>query len=102
MPFACGRATWKGKPLALDKRINVLVVCKEMKTYSTRQVAELLGIHWVTLHQWIKRGKVIPPKITHVGRVKVRLWTQREVDRLRKERPRLYYQGKNGRRKSKR
>ena len=29
-----------------------------MATYSTKQVAALVGIHWVTLHRWKAAGEV--------------------------------------------
>jgi len=46
-----------------------------MKTYSTVEVAKLLGVGNDTLHRWI-HSKVIPaPPVQRLGKVSVRLWT---------------------------
>jgi excisionase family DNA binding protein len=55
-----------------------------MKTYSTVQVAKLLGVTPDTLHRWIRQKKVKAPEIEHVGGVQVRLWSDEEVERVRK------------------
>jgi excisionase family DNA binding protein len=31
-----------------------------MKTYSTRQAAKLIGVHFVTLKRWLASGKLRP------------------------------------------
>ncbi len=61
---------------------------------STQQAAKLAGIGQATLHRWIESGKLKAPKLTRVGGVLVRLWSEREVDRIRRHKERFYGQGK--------
>jgi excisionase family DNA binding protein len=72
-----------------------------MKRYSTVQVAELLGIGNDTLHRWIHEGKIEAPEIQLVGGVKVRLWTDVDIERVKKYKNSSFW-GKGGRRKRKR
>ena len=69
-----------------------------MAAYSTAQVAEVLGIGTDTLHRWLKEKKVIAPKISFVGGVKVRLWSEAELDAARKYKAEHYW-GKGAPRK---
>lgn len=55
-----------------------------MRKYSTSEAAELLRIHRVNLQKAIAKGRVQAPKTERVGGVKVRLWTDRDVERARK------------------
>ena len=43
-----------------------------MASYSTAQVAEILGIGTDTLHRWLKQKRVVAPDLLLVGGVKVR------------------------------
>jgi excisionase family DNA binding protein len=60
--------------------------------YSTGEVAGKLGITRVTLQDWIKKGKIRPPKLVRVGRIKVRLWTAQDVRQLQALRKTIYHQ----------
>jgi excisionase family DNA binding protein len=71
-----------------------------MKTYSTLQVAKLLGLTSATLHRWIRQKKIQAPPVQSLGGVQIRLWTQREVEQARKYKAEHYW-GKGGRRKRK-
>jgi hypothetical protein len=55
-----------------------------MKTYSTRGAADKLGIALVTLQGHVKKRTFAPPKITKVGGVNVRLWTEDDIQRARR------------------
>jgi len=44
-----------------------------------------LGIHRVNLQRAIAGGRITPPRVTKVGRVKVRLWTAKDIERARKQ-----------------
>lgn len=66
-----------------------------MKTYSTREAAQLLGIHLVTLQRYIAAKKISPPPVQHIGKGRYRAWTLRDVERVRKALPRIA----NGRKK---
>jgi len=65
-----------------------------MKTYSTREVAALLGISLMTLQRYIAAGKISAPSVQYVGGSRFRAWTERDVERVRKALPRIA----NGRR----
>ncbi len=69
-----------------------------MKTYSTVEVAKLLGVGNDTLHRWI-HSKVIPaPPVQRLGKVSVRLWTEKDVEKVKKYKT-SHYWGKGGRKK---
>jgi excisionase family DNA binding protein len=69
-----------------------------MKTYSTVEVAKLLGVGNDTLHRWI-HSKVIPaPPVQRLGKVSVRLWTEKDVEKVKNYKT-SHYWGKGGRKK---
>ena len=55
-----------------------------MKGLSTREAAQKLGIHLITLQRHVSAGTVHAPAMQRVGGVKVRLWTSRDVEKARK------------------
>ena len=55
-----------------------------MATYSTVQVAEVLGITSDTLHRWIRQGLVKAPSIQSLGGMRVRIWSEEQVEAVRK------------------
>ena len=56
-----------------------------MKTYSSREAAKRLGISLMTLQRYIADGNWIKaPKVKQLGKVKARLWGDRDVERARK------------------
>jgi excisionase family DNA binding protein len=65
-----------------------------MATYSTREAAKQLGIHFITLTRYILDRKVPAPKVRTVSGVKFRVWKERDIDRVRELLPRIA----NGRR----
>jgi excisionase family DNA binding protein len=69
-----------------------------MKTYSTVEVAKLLGIGNDTLHRWIHTKKVLAPPLHSVGGLSVRLWTKADIEKVRKYKSEHYW-GKGKRRK---
>jgi excisionase family DNA binding protein len=66
-----------------------------MSSYSTRQAAKKLGISLMTLQRYLAAKKFPAPKVQRVGDVRVRLWSDKDIERTRKILPKL----KNGRRK---
>lgn len=69
-----------------------------MKTYSTIQVARLLGIASGTFHRWIRERKIQAPPVQSLGDVQVRLWTVDDVEQVRKYKADHYW-GRGGRKK---
>jgi predicted site-specific integrase-resolvase len=65
-----------------------------MKTYSTKQVAEAVGISWITLRRWLASGKIRPSKsLPFDGRTLWR-WTDGDLERLRKYKAAHYRKGR--------
>jgi predicted site-specific integrase-resolvase len=69
-------------------------------TYSTRQAAEKVGIHWVTLHRWLASKKIRPTIAVPIdgGRTLWR-WTANDIAKLGKVKQETYRKGRG--RKSK-
>lgn len=60
-----------------------------MKTFSTRQVAKQLGITHVTLIRYITEKKIPAPKSVTSGGMTIHLWTDEEVEHVRKLLPKI-------------
>jgi excisionase family DNA binding protein len=69
-----------------------------MAAYSTAQVAEILEIGTDTLHRWLKEKKIAAPRISFVGGVRIRLWSDANLDAAKKYKAEHYW-GKGARRK---
>ena len=68
-----------------------------MATYSTREAARKLEISLISLQRYMAAGKVSAPKTRRIGGALVRPWSARDIERVRKQLPKI----KNGRRKRK-
>ena len=55
-----------------------------MKSYSTREAADKLGIALVTLQGHVKKGTFPVPPLAKVGGISVRLWSASDIARARK------------------
>jgi predicted site-specific integrase-resolvase len=55
-----------------------------MKKHSTVKVARMLGISWSTLNRWIEEGRVKVPPVQSFDGFRVRLWTEEDIERIRK------------------
>ncbi len=60
-----------------------------MKTLSTRDAAKKLGIAMSTLSQYIALGKVAAPKSVTSGGMTIHLWTEEEIEHVRKLLPKI-------------
>jgi len=60
-----------------------------MSTYSTRQAAKKLGIHVATLARYIAAKKVPAPKIVEAGGTTLHIWSEQDIDRVRKLLPKV-------------
>jgi hypothetical protein len=58
-----------------------------MKSVSTREAASKLGISLISLQRYIAAKKISAPKLQRIGGVRVRLWTDQDIKRVRKELP---------------
>ena len=64
-----------------------------MVEYSSQQVARMLGLAPPTLTKYIKTGKIPQPKSVTSGGMTVHLWSEADIENLRKLLPKI----KNGR-----
>jgi excisionase family DNA binding protein len=72
-----------------------------MATYSTVQVAELLGVTSDTLHRWIRQGLIKTPSIQSLGGMRVRLWSEEQVEAVRKYKAQHYRKKPNRKKRKK-
>src|SRR5215472_11164427 len=74
---------------------NSDIMLRQMRSVSTREAARKLGISLISLQRYIAARKITVPKIQNFHGVRIRLWTARDIKRVRKELPGI----KNGRSK---
>lgn len=60
-----------------------------MLGYSTREAAQKLGLTHITLKRYIAAGKIPLPPITKAGGVRIRLWSERDIERIREILPKI-------------
>jgi DNA-binding transcriptional MerR regulator len=60
-----------------------------MNGYSTRQAAAKLGISLSTLNKFIALGQIPEPPVTQVAGIRVRLWTDADIARVRQILPKI-------------
>ena len=72
-----------------------------MKTYSTRQAAQLAGIHWVTLHRWLAAGKVRASRSLPSNGGTLWRWTDADVKKVKKYKAAHYWEGRGQKKKKK-
>jgi transposase len=73
-----------------------------VKQFSTPEVARMAGISIVTLERWLASGRLESPKRLCVGARVVRLWNEKDVERVRKHKQENYRKGRGRKLKSKR
>jgi predicted site-specific integrase-resolvase len=71
------------------------------RTHSTAQVARMIGVNRVTLQRWLIDGRVREPRKVQAGGVVARVWTDRDVERIRKFKLKNYRKGRGRKRKPK-
>jgi predicted site-specific integrase-resolvase len=60
-----------------------------MKTYSSRQAAQKLGIPYTTLSHYMSVGKIPAPKSVTTGDITVYLWTDADLEKARQLLPKI-------------
>jgi predicted site-specific integrase-resolvase len=71
-----------------------------VRTYSTKETARQVGIHWVTLLRWLADGRVSAPEEIGMNGGKHWRWTARDIAKI-KEYKRLHFREGQGRRRKK-
>jgi transposase len=64
-----------------------------MNGYSTREAAKKLGLSLITLKRYIAAKKIPSPSIIQAGGMRIRPWTEEDIEQVRKILPKI----KNGR-----
>jgi DNA-binding transcriptional MerR regulator len=67
----------------------LLVVANRMIRYSTNQAARKLGLSVMTIHRYIRREKIPVPRLQSVGGVRVRLWSDADIEKVRRILPKI-------------
>ena len=60
-----------------------------MNRFSTREAAKKLGIEQSTLSKYIQRGKVPAPETVKQGKRVSQIWTEEEIENVRKVLPKI-------------
>jgi predicted DNA-binding transcriptional regulator AlpA len=60
-----------------------------MSKLSTKQVAKKLGLTGASLSRYIKAGKITAPPETMAGGIKLRLWSESDIEKLRQLLPKI-------------
>lgn len=72
-----------------------------MRTYSTQEVSELVGIHRVTLQEWLSTSKVRPSQATPMKGRTLWRWTPADVEKVRQYKAAHYRKGRGRTKKAK-
>src|SRR6266852_4459776 len=75
--------------ISLDIRHNYWHHWNRMHTYSTRDAAAKLGLTHTALSRYIKARKIPTPKMVTSGRMTLHLWTEQDIERVRKLLPKI-------------
>jgi len=70
-----------------------------MKKYSTKQVLRIVGIGRTTLLRRLRAGKVPEPRRTAWGGLNARVFTDRDIERVRRYKAANYRKGRGRRKK---
>jgi excisionase family DNA binding protein len=60
-----------------------------MKPYSTRQAADQLGISLPTLNRYIAEKGIPVPAVTELAGMRVRVWSDADIEKVRKLLPKI-------------
>jgi hypothetical protein len=70
------------------------------RTHSTQQVAQDVGIHWMTLHRWLNADVVRPSIAVPMNGRTLWRWTDADLEKVREYKAKHYRKGR-GRKKGK-
>ena len=65
-----------------------------MTPIATADVAKKVGISESTLERWLAEGNVKPPRPIQLGRRAFRLWTEADIERVRRYKKKNYWKGR--------
>jgi hypothetical protein len=73
-----------------------------MKTYSTKETARTLGVHFITLQRWVTKAKVRPSQKIRQNGFTLWRWTEADVEKAKKYKQENYRKGRGRKAKPKR
>jgi predicted site-specific integrase-resolvase len=65
-----------------------------METYSTKEAAEMIGVHRVTLQQWLTASKIRPSQTIQMDSRRYWRWTEGDVKRGKNYKEKFYRKGR--------
>lgn len=65
-----------------------------MSPRNSEDVAKEVGIGIATLERWLAQGKIPLPKTVTIGARRFRLWSERDIERLKKHKAMFYRKGR--------
>ncbi len=71
-----------------------------MKTYSTLEVARLVGVTSATLHRWIREKRVAAPPVATLGKMRIRMWSKADLESIKAYKAERYRKGRGRQRKT--
>lgn len=72
-----------------------------MSPLSTAEIARAIGLHPVTLERWIASGNFKVSKTIKIGTRVYRVWTEKDIKRLRAFKEKHYRKGRGRKKRSK-
>ena len=60
----------------------------------------MVGIHLATLEEWLSKRKLKAPRTVRIGGQTYRLWTDRDIERVRKFKEKFYRKGRGRKKKA--
>jgi hypothetical protein len=77
------------KDIFLDSSKPICDTYSQMNVFSTRVAAKMLGLHPATLARYVAIGKLPSPKMVATGSTTTHIWTDAEVEHVRKLLPKI-------------
>ena len=75
--------------ILLDRYKAISYITTSMRYYSTREVANRLGIPYTTLVTYLTVGKIPGPKTKIEGIATTQIWTEEEIEHVRQLLPKI-------------
>ena len=80
-------------------RLRCIII--SMSPISTLEAAKRIGVGRATLERWLTLGKIKPPKPLRVGQKVFRLWTSKDIERVKQYKKKSYWTGQGRKPKAK-
>jgi hypothetical protein len=84
----------------LDNLLIYVHTTGVMRNYSTAEVARAVGVDKKTLLRWLWAGKISEPRHHTNGGQDVRIWTERDLQRVRRFKEANYRKGRGRKKKT--